>query len=198
MKEETLIKIGRNHSPEETIKAYELAEKMGFNHINMDVIAGLPGERVEDFAHTLSQILPLKPQSITVHSLSLKRGSKLWDEREKEKYGENTKEMIQLARKTLERENFLPYYLYRQKYMSENQENVGYALEKHGCQYNVDMMEETTHILAMGAGGISKRLYLNEGRIERAPNVSNVPHYINRVEEMMERKRKLWETKPFF
>ena len=85
-----------------------------------------------------------------------------------------------------------PYYLYRQKQMAGNLENVGYALPGHACQYNVDIMEETTHILALGAGGISKRIYPEEGHIGRAPNVSNIEQYIDRVDEMVERKRQLF------
>ena len=85
-----------------------------------------------------------------------------------------------------------PYYLYRQKNMAGNQENVGYALSGHACQYNVDIMEETTHILALGAGGISKRIYPDQGRIEREPNVSNIEQYIARVDEMVARKERLF------
>lgn len=195
MNEKTLEIIGRRHSPQQTLAAYELAQKMGFDHINMDLIAGLPRETLADFAHTLDSILPLSPSSITVHSLALKRGSKLWEQREGIKSLQSTAEMIDLARETLEKQGYGPYYLYRQKYMSENQENVGYAKAGYGCQYNVDMMEETTHIFAMGAGGITKRIYPHQGRIERAPNVSNIEHYIARVGEMVERKKALWKER---
>ncbi len=197
MKGETLVKIGRNHTPEDTLKAYDLARKMGFDHINMDLIAGLPQESLGDFRNTLDQVLPLKPQSLTVHSLALKRGSRLWDMRNALNSSENTAEMIALARRRAKEQGLLPYYLYRQKYMAENQENVGYALEGFGCQYNVDMMEEITHIFAMGAGGISKRVDPKQGRIERAPNVSDIETYIDRVDEMVERKKRLWENVNF-
>lgn len=100
--------------------------------------------------------------------------------------------MVQLGLDTAHRLGMKPYYLYRQKYMAGNQENVGYALPGHACQYNVDIMEETTHILALGAGGISKRVYPEEGHIGRAPNVSNIEQYIARVEEMIGRKRALF------
>ena len=88
-----------------------------------------------------------------------------------------------------------PYYLYKQKYMAGNLENTGYALPGHACLYNVDIMEETSHILAMGAGGISKRIFPDEGHIERAPNVSNIQEYIARVDEMAGRKRDLFLRK---
>ena len=106
--------------------------------------------------------------------------------------GETASRMVQLGLDTAHRLGMKPYYLYRQKYMAGNQENVGYALPGHACQYNVDIMEETTHILALGAGGISKRVYPEEGHIGRAPNVSNIEQYIARVEEMIGRKKALF------
>ena len=106
--------------------------------------------------------------------------------------GETASRMVQLGLDTAHQLGMKPYYLYRQKYMAGNQENVGYALPGHACQYNVDIMEETTHILALGAGGISKRVYPEEGHIGRAPNVSNIEQYIARVEEMIGRKKALF------
>ena len=103
--------------------------------------------------------------------------------------------MVQLGLETARALGMQPYYLYRQKNMAGNQENIGYAIAGHACQYNVDIMEETTHILALGAGGISKRVYEDEGHIGRAPNVANIEHYINRVDEMIERKRELFDVK---
>ena len=108
--------------------------------------------------------------------------------------GEKAAEMVRLGRDAAERMGMRPYYLYKQKYMAGNLENTGYALPGHECVYNVDIMEETSHILAFGAGGISKRIYPEEGRIGRAPNVSNIETYISRLEEMIGRKRELFLT----
>ena len=100
--------------------------------------------------------------------------------------------MVEAGRAEAAGRGMRPYYLYRQKYMAGNLENVGYALPGHECVYNVDMMEETAHVLAVGAGAISKRVNPRIGRIERAPNVSEISQYIDRVDEMLVRKRALW------
>ena len=192
MRAETLKRIGRDHTPEETIKAYELARSLDFDSINMDVIAGLPGEGIWDMAYTLDRIMKLKPENLTVHTLALKRASllRLWETPLPE--GTETAEMVRMGSEAAREMGMKPYYLYRQKYMAGNQENVGYALPFHECLYNVDIMEETTNILAVGAGAISKRIIGGEGRIERAPNVSNVAVYIDRLQEMMDRKAALF------
>ena len=193
MSDETLRRIGRNHTVQQTFESYALAREMGFHHINMDVIAGLPGETLRDFENTMAGALALKPESLTVHTLAIKRSSRLHLEEAPLPDGDMVAQMVRLGRETAGQMGMEPYYLYRQKYMAGNQENVGYALPHHACQYNVDIMEETTHILAVGAGGISKRIIGNEGRIERAPNVSDITQYIDRVEEMNQRKKDLWK-----
>lgn len=192
MRDETLRRIGRDHSAKQTVEAYALAREMGFSHINMDVIAGLPGETAQDFAYTLSFARKLAPESLTIHTLALKRASLLRQWEAPLPDGEETSKMVRLGAETAKDMGLHPYYLYRQKYMAGNQENVGYALPGMECQYNVDIMEETTHILAVGAGAISKRIFGGELRIERAPNVSNLGEYIKRVEEMNRRKADLW------
>lgn len=193
MREETLKRIGRDHSPEQTVEAYALAREMGFDSINMDLIAGLPGETEEDFSYTLSWFRRLKPESLTVHTLALKRASllRLWEWPLPD--GGQTARMVRSGAEAAHQMGLSPYYLYRQKYMAGNQENVGYALPGHECLYNVDIMEEAVSILAVGAGAISKRIFGGEGRIQRAPNVSDIPAYIAREEEMEARKRTLWE-----
>ena len=139
-----------------------------------------------------AMIMLLTPESLTVHTLAIKRSSRLHLENAPLPDGETASRMVQLGLDTTHQLGMKPYYLYRQKYMAGNQENVGYALPGHACQYNVDIMEETTHILALGAGGISKRVYPEEGHIGRAPNVSNIEQYIARVEEMIGRKKALF------
>ncbi len=194
MNDETLRIIGRAHTAQQVIDAYAMAREAGIHHINMDVIAGLPGETVEDFARTMEYALQLRPESLTVHTLAIKRSTRLHFENYRFPTGVEAAQMVQLGLETARKLGMQPYYLYRQKNMAGNQENIGYALPGHVCQYNVDIMEETTHILALGAGGISKRVYEDEGHIGRAPNVANIEHYIARADEMIERKRNLFET----
>lgn len=192
MHDETLQRISRRHTTAQTEQAYQLAREAGFCHINMDLIAGLPGENLSMFLETLAWSEALAPESLTVHTLSIKRSSllHLWEAQLPD--GDMVGRMVEAGRECARSRGMKPYYLYRQKYMAGNLENVGYALRGHACLYNIDMMEETANVLAVGAGAISKRVYPAMGRIERAPNVSEIGHYISRVDEMMERKRILW------
>jgi oxygen-independent coproporphyrinogen-3 oxidase len=192
MNDRTLEIIGRAHTAQQVREAYALAREERIPHINMDVIAGLPGETEKDFARTMEEAGKLHPESLTVHTLAIKRSSKMSLENHPLPDGEMTAKMVELGRETARDMGMQPYYLYRQKYMAGNLENTGYALPGHACLYNVDIMEETSHILAMGAGGISKRIWPEEGHITRAPNVSNIPDYLNRVDEMIRRKEELF------
>ena len=192
MNDRTLQVIGRGHTVRQVLDAYALAREVGIRHINMDVIAGLPGETLPDFARTMDGARLLRPESLTVHTLAIKRSSRMHLENAPLPDGAMTAEMVRMGRDTAAELGLRAYYLYRQKYMAGNQENTGYALPGHACQYNVDIMEETTHILALGAGGISKRVYPEEGHIGRAPNVANIEQYTARVDEMIERKRQLF------
>ena len=192
MHDETLRRIGRRHTARQTEEAYALARKMGFRHINMDIIAGLPGENPDMFRQTLVWSRALAPESLTVHTLSIKRSSllHLWEASLPD--GGMVEQMVDAGRREAGERGLRPYYLYRQKHMAGNLENVGYALPGHECVYNLDMMEETGHVLAAGAGAISKRVDPARGRIERAPNISEIGQYIERMPEMLERKRVLW------
>ena len=192
MNDRTLRLIGRAHTAAQVREAYAMAREEGIGHINMDVIAGLPGETEADFGVTMEEALALRPESLTVHTLALKRSSRMSLEKAPLPDGDRTARMVQAGRDTARRLGMVPYYLYRQKYMAGNQENTGYALPGRACLYNVDMMEETTHILAFGAGGISKRIWPSEGRITRAPNVGNIEEYIARADEMARRKQDLF------
>ncbi len=191
----TLARIGRAHTGADTIRAYELARRLGFDDINMDIIAALPGENVADFEHTLSVLEQLQPESVTVHSLAIKRSSRLHEQmhvsegQHSQVSAAGAAEMIASARQRLTAGGWRPYYLYRQKYMAGNLENVGYARPGKACLYNIGNMEETASVLALGAGAISKWLFDRTMRIERAPNVRNIEEYIRRVDEMVARKR---------
>ena len=192
MNDRTLQVIGRAHTAQQVRDAYALAREEGIPHINMDVIAGLPGENEADFDRTLAEAVQLHPESLTVHTLAIKRSSRMSLENAPLPDGEMTARMVTRGLETARTLGMEPYYLYRQKYMAGNLENTGYALPGHACLYNVDMMEETSHILALGAGGISKKIFPEEGHIERAPNVANIQEYINRVDEMIQRKKELF------
>ena len=193
MKEETLKIIGRQHTVSQVKDAYRLAKEVGFDNINMDMILGLPGEDEGDVAETIRQIKELAPDSLTVHSLAIKRASKLkqWVEENGIDCLNNTDDMMKVAAKGAADMGMDPYYLYRQKNMSGNFENVGYAKPgKYGI-YNILIMEEVQTIIALGAGSITKRVF-PDGRIERCDNVKDVKLYIEKIDEMIERKRKLF------
>ena len=163
----------------------------------MDLIAALPGETLEDFRRTLETTVSLAPESVTVHALAIKRSSRLHEQMHVQGGGHGltpaseAEQMTALARRTLAAGGWKPYYLYRQKYMAGNLENVGYARPGMACLYNIGNMEETASVLALGAGAITKWLFDRARRIERAPNVKNIEAYIERVEEMAARKRAL-------
>ena len=165
---------------------------MGFDKINMDLLLGLPGELEEDVQHTIDRVVALGPDSLTVHSLAIKRASKLnqWIQKNGVAMLHNTDETMAIAAEGARRLGLVPYYLYRQKNMSGNFENVGYAREGKLGLYNILIMEEVQTIVALGAGSITKRVY-PDSRIERCENVKEVAQYIERIGEMIERKRVL-------
>ena len=186
--DETLRAIGRAHTAAQTLEGFALARDMGFDDINMDLICALPGEDEAAFARSLETTIGLGPESVTVHTLAIKRSSRLHEQGYAQADADAAARMVSGAREALRRAGYGPYYLYRQKYMAGNLENVGYCKPGRQCLYNIDNMEETTRILAFGAGAITKWLFPRELRIERAPNVRNIEQYIERVDEMARRK----------
>ena len=203
MNDETLKLIGRRHDVKQLIDAFNLAREEGFDNINMDIILGLPGETSAEVTHTIEEIKKLGPDDLTVHSLAIKRGSKLYEVlHEKEMKGElkvpilssinNTVEMMKIAADGARDMGLSPYYLYRQKNISGNFENTGYAREGMAGIYNILINEEVQSIVALGAGTVTKRVYGN-GRIERCDNVKDVKLYMDSIEEMIERKRELFK-----
>ena len=193
MKQETLDLIGRRHTVEMVKDRFYMARDLGFDNINMDLIVGLPEEGPEDVAHTMEEIKKLNPDSITVHSLAIKRAARL--NMFKEQYENlkitNTQEMIDLTADCARQMGQEPYYLYRQKNMAGNFENVGYARPGKACIYNILIMEEQQTIIACGAGTTTKVLFPAENRLERVENVKAVDQYIARIGEMLERKEKM-------
>ena len=194
MKEETLRLIGRRHTVQDVIDAFCLAREEGFDNINMDLILGLPEETEEDVARTIAEIEKLSPDSLTVHSLALKRGSRMqeWIQKNGWKSLRNTDQAVRIAAEGAARMGMEPYYLYRQKNISGNFENVGYALPgKAGC-YNILIMEEKQSILALGAGSISKAV--KDDTIVRSDNAKDITTYLQNIDEMIERKRRIFNT----
>jgi len=193
MKEETLRSIGRAATAAQTVEAYKLARECGFDNINMDIILGLPGEKEADVQATIDKICELAPDSLTVHSLAIKRASKLRQFIEENGMDMlvNTDETMRIASSGASRLGMEPYYLYRQKNMSGNFENVGYAADGKAGIYNILIMEEVQTIVALGAGAITKRVF-PDGRIERCDNVKDVALYIEKIDEMTERKKVLF------
>ena len=192
MNDETLKKIGRDHTVNDIIECFNMAREIGFDNINMDLILGLVDEDLEMVRNTLEEIKKLSPESLTVHTLAIKRASKLKEDIENyelTRYEEMIK-MIDLSMQYAKDMGLNPYYMYRQKHMLGNLENIGYAKEGYECIYNIQIMEEKQSNYALGAGSISKFVYVDEDRIERVENVKNVEQYISRVDEMIERKRR--------
>ncbi len=193
MKQETLDLIGRRHTVDMVKDRYFMARSLGFDNINMDLIIGLPEEDMEDVTNTLEEIKALGPDGITIHSLAIKRAARL--NMFKEQYGDlkitNTQEMIDLTAAYARSMGQEPYYLYRQKNMAGNFENVGYSLPGKACIYNILIMEEKQTIVACGAGTTTKVVFPRENRLERVENVKDVEQYIARIGEMLERKEKM-------
>ncbi len=192
MKDETLELIGRSHSVDEIREAFLTASKEKRFLINADVIAGLPEETPEDFENTLKEVINLNPANITVHTLTVKRASKLVeiDEGYHYRQAEKVEKMLKIAKRILKEKGYKPYYLYRLKHMAGALENVGYCKDDTPCLYNVRIMDENQSILALGAGAMSKKYYPDENRHERVANVSNYRVYIDRLDQMIERKKK--------
>lgn len=192
MKDETLRIIGRHHTVEQFLEAYKMAREEGFDNINMDFILGLPDENAEDIRYNMKMVEEMKPDSLTIHSLALKRAARLniFKDRYKDYAFENSEEIMGITKETAKRLNLEPYYLYRQKNMTGNLENVGYAAKTKEGIYNILIMEEKQTIVACGAGASTKMVFPDGKRIERIENVKDVDLYIEKIDDMIERKKK--------
>ncbi|MDO4864846.1 MAG: coproporphyrinogen dehydrogenase HemZ, partial [Ruminococcus sp.] len=191
LNDEVLRVIGRQHSGEDAIRAFELARRLGFGNINTDLIAGLPTESAESFRSTLDRICELAPESITVHTLTLKRSAELFG-----KSSANIKnpaaEMVDYSIEKLISCGYLPYYMYRQKNTIDNLENVGYAKKGFESWYNIFIMDETQTILGAGCAASTKLVY-PDGKISRIHNYKFPYEYINRFDELMTKKTEVTE-----
>jgi oxygen-independent coproporphyrinogen III oxidase len=191
--QETLKAIGRHHTVEETIEKFHLARNMGMNNINMDLIIGLPGEGQEEFQHTLEETEKLMPESLTVHTLSFKRASEMTKNKEKYKVAEREEvtEMMNMATKWTDDKGYVPYYLYRQKNILGNLENVGYALPGQESIYNIMIMEEQQTIIGLGCGAASKFIDPITGKITHFANPKEPKAYNDSFEKYTHEKIEL-------
>ena len=191
MNDETLKRIGRKHDVADIIRVYEEARAVGHENINMDLILGLPEETPKDVKHTMQLIQKLKPDNVTVHTLAVKRASRLKQEFDMHTLStaEMLEEMLHITAEYAKKMGLEPYYMYRQKNMVGNFENVGYCKPGKEGVYNIQIMEEKQTILAAGAGASTKTVDQKTNRIERVFNVKSIEDYIGRIDEMIERKR---------
>jgi coproporphyrinogen dehydrogenase HemZ len=199
MNDETLKLIGRNHTSEDIIEKFKMARSLGFDNINMDIIVGLPYENIDHIRYTCDEISKLKPENITVHSLAIKRGSRLYEKiinSDSYVQPEQSKVigMFNVTRDLAESLDMKPYYMYRQKNMVGTMENIGYSITGREGIYNVQMIEERQTIIACGADAVTKVYFPDEDRIERAPNIKGLNEYISRIDETINKKNELLNT----
>ena len=185
--------IGRKHTPGDILEAYSLARQVGFDSINMDLIAGLPRDSFDGFCRSLEGVLDMGPENITVHTLALKKGSRLMEEGGKLPSGAETARMLDFSREMLRERGYLPYYLYRQKYMSGSLENVGWCLPGKESVYNIVMMEELQTVVSIGGGGVTKLVDRETGRILRLPNPKYPHDYLTSREKILAQKDQIGE-----
>lgn len=194
LNDSVLAAIGRAHTSQQFLESYRLARELGFDSINTDIIAGLPTDTFESFKNTLDTLIDMSPESITVHTLSIKRSARLNQSDSKCEVLKNpAKEMVRYAAKQLYANGYKPYYLYKQKNMVENLENIGWVKEGHESLYNIYIMEEVQTIIAMGAAGSTKLVDQKNGRLERVFNYKFPLEYNNHFNLMLERKKEIEE-----
>lgn len=198
MNDDTLKSIGRNHSVQDVVDKFNLARSLGFDNINMDIIVGLPNEDLKHIENTCKEILKLDPDSLTVHGMSVKRASilheQILDKKVKIKEQNELDEMFKRTEELAEKLNMSPYYMYRQKNMVGNMENIGYAKPNKEGIYNIEMIEDRQTIIALGADAVTKIVFFHNNKIERFGNLKDVREYINRINEKVEGKIKFLEA----
>jgi len=191
MVDSVLRASGRPHTAQDVLRSYAQAVDAGFDAINMDLIAGLPGDDLAGFQHSLDTVLALDPANITVHTLALKKGADLFEKRVTLPQAQEVARMVEYANSTLSQAHYKPYYLYRQKYMSGSFENVGWSRDNMDCLYNIYMMEELHTILSLGGGGMNK-VNLPGGALQRFHNPKFPEQYIEQMENVLRQKEELF------
>jgi oxygen-independent coproporphyrinogen-3 oxidase len=199
MNQKTLDIIGRRHSVQDIKDAFFMARNAGFDNINMDIILGLPDENEKDVENTMIEIKKLAPDSLTVHTLAVKRASRLKENMDKYDFTSvgNMEKMIDISADYAAKMGLKPYYMYRQKAMIGNFENVGYCKEGKECIYNIEIMEEKQSIISAGCGATTKLYIPKTNELKRSFNVKSVEDYLSRYKEMIERKRVLLDDENF-
>ena len=192
MEDHVLRACGRPHKAQDVIRAYNEAVSAGFKAINMDLIAGLPGDSVDGFRRSLDAVAALNPSNITVHTLALKKGADLFERRENLPTAADVTEMVAYGEQVLRSLGYKPYYLYRQKYMSGSFENVGWSRDGLDCLYNIYMMEEVHSILSLGGGGMNK-VNFPDGSLQRFHNPKFPEQYIAQIDSVLRQKEELFE-----
>ena len=190
LEEGVLREIGRRHTSAQLLEAYQMARSEGFDSINMDLIAGLPGDSPQGFAASLAQVLDMGAENVTVHTLALKKGSRLMEDGGALPDGGEVAGMLDWSREILTARGYLPYYLYRQKYMSGSLENVGWARPGTGSLYNIVMMEELHTVVSLGAGGVTK-LIGGGGKLLRLTNPKYPQDYLSGLDKVLGQKEEI-------
>lgn len=193
MDDETLVRIGRKHNHYQIIECFHLARSLGFDNINMDMILGLPGENLKHVENTLEWIKRMNPENVTVHTMAIKRAS-VYNEINPNLNGYSddlVSKMMELSKKSLEGFGYHPYYLYRQKHMAQNLENIGYCKKDKECIYNIQIMEEKQSIVAFGADAVTKAYFQEEDRLERQHNIKDLKLYIENIDNQIHKKLEL-------
>jgi oxygen-independent coproporphyrinogen-3 oxidase len=191
LNDEVLKRIGRHHTVVEFIDSFKLARRLGIQNINTDLIAGLPGEEVGSFINSLDGVIELSPESITVHTLTLKRAARLFNDSNLYNESETVRRMTEYSFRKLTESGYNPYYLYRQKNTVGNQENVGYAKPGFESRYNINIMEEVQTIIACGAGASTKIYEPETGKLTRIFNYKYPYEYISGFDEIKKRKQNI-------
>ena len=191
MVDSVLAACKRPHTAADILRGYEWARAADFKAINMDLIAGLPTDDFDGFRHSLDTVAALNPGNITVHTLALKKGADLFENRENLSHKDQVARMVDYANETLRSLGYKPYYLYRQKYMSGSFENVGWSRDHLDCLYNIYMMEEIHTIVSLGGGGMNK-VNLPDGSLQRFHNPKFPEQYIDMLPQVLEDKKRLF------
>ena len=191
LEDEVLEAIGRRHKAGDIQRAYAQAREVGFDSINMDLIAGLPKDTVAGFKSSLDGVLAMGPENITVHTLALKKGSTLMERGDRIPTGDEVAQMLEYSIEALTGAGYVPYYLYRQKYMSGSLENVGWCRPGTESLYNIVMMEELQTVLSVGGGGVTKLVDRKAGKIHRLPNPKYPQDYLSLREKILSQKEEI-------
>ncbi len=192
--DEVLKAVGRRHTAQDVVDAYHMAREVGFDCINMDLIAGLPGDTVESFMHTIEKVIALAPENVTVHTLSIKRSADYGEDTATARQNaQNVEAMVEYGQRRLLEEGWDPYYLYKQRNTLGNLENVGYTKPGHESRYNIYIMDETHSIVSCGGGGMTKLINRTTGNLSRVANYKYPFEYVDHFDEILRRKEKVRE-----